>query len=104
MKLEMLNSIMFRSLTADFTQPRQYICKVRAEIYIRPLKYSTAVTELISAKHILARQLYVRNFETEFHANRTHGLAACLNFMFKPCIDLTSLNNNQLMHSQFNIY
>jgi len=26
------------------------------------------------------------------------------NFMFKPCIDMTSLNNNQLMHSQFNIY
>jgi len=25
-------------------------------------------------------------------------------FMFKPCIDMTSLNNNQLMHSQFNIY
>jgi len=27
-----------------------------------------------------------------------------LNLMFKPCIDMTSLNNNQLMHSQFNIY
>ena len=27
-----------------------------------------------------------------------------LNFMFKPCIDMTSLNNNQLMQSQFNIY
>ena len=27
-----------------------------------------------------------------------------LNFMFKPCIDMTSLNNKQLMHSQFNIY
>ena len=27
-----------------------------------------------------------------------------LNFIFKPCIDMTSLNNNQLMHSQFNIY
>ena len=26
------------------------------------------------------------------------------NFMFKPCIDMTSLNNNQLMHSQYNIY
>ena len=26
------------------------------------------------------------------------------NFMFKPYIDMTSLNNNQLMHSQFNIY
>ena len=25
-------------------------------------------------------------------------------FMFKLCIDMTSLNNNQLMHSQFNIY
>ena len=25
-------------------------------------------------------------------------------FMFKPCIDMTSLNNNQLTHSQFNIY
>ena len=25
-------------------------------------------------------------------------------FIFKPCIDMTSLNNNQLMHSQFNIY
>ena len=25
-------------------------------------------------------------------------------FMFKPCIDMTSLNNNQLVHSQFNIY
>jgi len=26
------------------------------------------------------------------------------NFMFKPCIDMTSLNNNQLVHSQYNIY
>ena len=25
-------------------------------------------------------------------------------FMFKPCIDMTSLSNNQLMHSQFHIY
>ena len=24
--------------------------------------------------------------------------------MFKQCIDMTSLNNNQLMHSHFNIY
>ena len=23
------------------------------------------------------------------------------NLMFKPCIDMTSLNNNQLIHSQF---
>ena len=26
------------------------------------------------------------------------------NLMFKLCIDMTSLNNNQLMHSKFNIY
>ena len=26
------------------------------------------------------------------------------NFIFERCIDMTSLNNNQLMHSQFNIY
>ena len=25
-------------------------------------------------------------------------------FKIKPCINMTSLNNNQLMHSQFNIY
>ena len=25
-------------------------------------------------------------------------------FMFKLCIDMTILNNNQLMHSQYNIY
>ena len=27
-----------------------------------------------------------------------------LKFMFKPFIDMTSLNNNQLTHSQYNIY
>ena len=32
------------------------------------------------------------------------GCVVCLLFMFKPCIDMTSLNNTQLMHSQFNIY
>jgi hypothetical protein len=60
MKLEMLHSIMFRSLTADFTQTRQYTCKTRAEIYIRPLKYGTTVTELIFVKPIFGRQLFVK--------------------------------------------
>ena len=43
---------------------------------------------------------------------RTHALTHTtelinkekLNFIFKPCIDMTSLNNNQVMHSQFSIY
>jgi hypothetical protein len=56
------------------------MCKVRAEIYIRPPKYSTTATELIFAKPIFGRQLFVKISDTEFRANRTRGLAADTRF------------------------
>jgi hypothetical protein len=61
------------------------MCTARAEIYIRPLKYSTTVTELIFAKPIFGGQLFVKNSETEFNANRTRGLAADTRFYTDGC-------------------
>ena len=43
-------------------------------------------------------KIEVKYFDTLYH------LQNISNFMFKPCIDMTILNNNQLMQSQFNIY